>query len=51
MNNHEVMKQTTLEEMAEMLFRFIQPFLGGNKELELKAKVSIVNMLKSEVSQ
>ena len=51
MTYHEIMKRATLEEMAEMLYGFIEPFLDGNKELELKAKVRILNMLKSEVSQ
>lgn len=48
MTNYEAIKEMSIEEIAFVLYLMIEPFLDGDKDLELKAKISIMSMLREE---
>lgn len=48
MTNYEALKEKSLEEMAFVLYKFIEPFLGDDEKLKRKARKDILEMLKEE---
>jgi hypothetical protein len=51
MTNYEAITKMSIEEVASVLYSMVQPFLNGDKDLELNAKIKIMSMLREERSK
>lgn len=48
MKKYEVIPKMSKEQIANILFQMVKPFLEGDEEKELEAKIKIMSMLEED---